>query len=281
MPSVTSDITNVNILFIGFGKMASAICQSWLNILPANNIYIFDPFLNKSSLDSRGFNYVQNISNDLSNTKIDYVLLGIKPQNLSDIVPNIHSLPNWQNICYISILAGKTISAITEIFLKEATSGVKSIKVLRTMPNLPALISQGVTGGKFSDEVSLPERKICKVLFEEVGDFIEVEDESSLNKITAISGSGPAYFFRFIELIEEEAKNMGFSDDDAKKLAYRTAKGSIDMLVASDKSAKQLRQDVTSKGGTTEAALNTFTACGLEKSVHKAIQSAIKRAEEL
>ncbi len=209
-----------------------------------------------------------NIS-DIKNYNI--IFLAIKPQNLEDL-PVI----DCRNKIIISILAGTKISKISKKFT--------NTKIVRTMPNLGQFVNNGMTGIYFdnSTKFTKEEKIIVKKIFNSGGKIIEVKNENKLDAITAISGSGPAYFFYFLEIFEEIAKKMGFKEKDAEMLVKQTFFGASKILKENqNETARNWRKRVTSKGGTTEAACNILKNSEFKNIFTKAIESAQKKAEEL
>lgn len=169
-------------------------------------------------------------------------------------------------------MAGVTISTI------RAPLKGDNIKYVRTMPNTPLMVGKGVTGVFLTDESA---KEQVEKLFGATGVVIFVKTEEDLNKVTAISGSGPAYFFLFIECLSKAAQEMGFEKEIADKMAIGTALGASTLSSQSDLDVSILRSNVTSKGGTTEQAILSFIDQGLEEVVKKATDAALKRSIEL
>jgi pyrroline-5-carboxylate reductase len=174
---------------------------------------------------------------------------------------------------FISIAAGLT----TKFFEKHLCS---KARVVRSMPNMPALIGEGITGicaGKYASPVDL---KLAQEILSSIGETVIVK-ESMIDAVTAVSGSGPAYVFLFVEQWMAAAKKLGFNEAEAKKLVYKTLIGSAHLLEQSEFDAATLRVKVTSKKGTTEAALNVFAKGKFDQLVKNALLAAKKRAGEL
>ena len=198
------------------------------------------------------------------------IILAVKPQDFDNVLAEIKS--SIKNQLVISIAAGITASYIEKRLGK--------VRVIRTMPNLPAQVGQGMTGiskGKYAGQKDLA---IAVKLFNKIGETVVVE-EKWLDAITAVSGSGPAYVFLFAEMLTQAAKQLGFSDAVAKKLVLQTLKGSLNLLENSNEDASVLRERVTSKGGTTQAALNVFSKHKFQETFTQALKAAKKRAGEL
>lgn len=195
----------------------------------------------------------------------DIVIFAVKPQDFSSINVNLSGK------LVLSIMAGITIEKI-----KQQT---KAMQVVRSMPNLPLQVQYGLTAWLASPEVE--EKDTVRKIFKTFGHEIELNKEEEIDKITALSGSGPAYFIRFCELMQEKAEEMGFAPEDAKKIAETTFIGAAHWLESSPKPARILREEVTSKGGTTEAALNKMEETKIGENFKASIDAAKTKAKEL
>lgn len=204
--------------------------------------------------------------------KSDIVILAVKPQDMELMLEEIKFFRNKKNL-FISIAAGLT----TEFFQKHLGGGAR---VVRTMPNMPAQIGEGVTAlckGRFATGKDL---QIAEKIFVNIGQTVIV-NENLMDSVTAVSGSGPAYVFLFAECFLKAAENLGLERSVAEKLVLSTLKGSIHLLSQSDESAGSLRARVTSKGGTTQAAMDVFLKNNIEQIFVEALAAAKKRAGEL
>lgn len=203
--------------------------------------------------------------------KADIIIIAVKPQDIDGVLESMSALAGKKLV--ISIAAGITTSYLE----KKLGAGVR---VIRTMPNMPAQIGEGITaicGGKLVKNADI---KLAQKIFSYVGKTIVV-DESLIDAVTAVSGSGPAYVFLFVECMMKAAGEIGFDEKSAKELVYQTLLGSAHLLTQSKDSAAELRAKVTSKGGTTQAATDVFTAHNIEKTFIEALQAAKTRAGEL
>lgn len=204
--------------------------------------------------------------------KSDIVILAVKPQDMEDVLAELKSFLSSKSLI-ISIAAGLT----TGYF--ENRLGGKA-RVIRTMPNMPAQIGEGVTGlckGRFATDKDL---KSAEAIFKNIGETVIVA-ENLINAVTAVSGSGPAYVFLFAECFLKAAQALGLDHASAQKLVAATLKGSVDLLLQSKEDAGSLRAKVTSKGGTTQAALEVFGKYNIEKTFTEALAAAKNRAKEL
>ena len=202
----------------------------------------------------------------------DIVLLGIKPQGLAELMPEI--APHLASVSLvISLLAGKTIAGIST-----GLNGHASIA--RVMPNTPTLIGKGMAGYSLSAGVTLAQRDFVKSLLAATGKAIEIPEDLQ-NALTGTSGSGPAYFFRFVEAMVDGAVAMGLSRDDATTLTIQTIVGAAALLDESGDTPTRLREKVTSLKGATAEALAVFDEAGISEIVAKAMAASARRAGEL
>jgi len=262
---------NSEILFVGGGNMGSAFVDSVVKngIFAPDEIQILEKNQKKRELFEKKYGIAT--TSDSSATKTAKIIfLAIKPQNL-------HELPidSGEKIV-ISILAGVKISKIAEKF--------PNSKIVRAMPNLGQFVRAGITGvfidptAKFTKN----EKKLIREIFESGGKIQKCVRECELDEITAISGSGPAYFFWFAEGLVTAARKLGFSESDAEKLVRQTFVGAAKILDSHpNETVKIWRDRVTSRGGTTEAAIEIFENSDAKKIILDAVKSASDRAREL
>lgn len=204
--------------------------------------------------------------------KSDIIILAVKPQDLSPVLDQLagHDL---KKKLIVSIAAGITVSFIEQRLIQKA-------KVIRTMPNMPALIGEGITAvSKGTWTTTKDVAEVCRML-KGIGETLVVKEEL-MNAITAVSGSGPAYVFLFVECLINAAQNLGLTPEQSKDLVYRTLIGSAHLLEKSQDDAATLRAKVTSKGGTTQAATDVFMSRKIEKIFADALMAACHRAKEL
>ena len=198
------------------------------------------------------------------------VILAVKPQDINFVLEEIRSV--YQKELIISIAAG-----IATKYIEDKISGVR---VIRVMPNIAVQVKSGISAmckGRFARNSDLT---IAKAIFKKIGKVVPVK-ENDIDAFTAIAGSGPAYFFYFIEALSDAGRRLGFQEQQMADFVIEVAKGSIKLLVESKLSAKELREKVTSKGGTTEAALNVFKHDKFNQIVREAVLKATERAREL
>lgn len=202
----------------------------------------------------------------------DVVVLAIKPQNLAEVMNGLGRQIEPKQLV-LSIVAGATIQTLS--------AGLNHNRVVRVMPNTPAQIGEGMSVWTATAEVTEQQKKWAGSILGAVGREIYVDDEKYLDMVTAVSGSGPAYFFLFVEALVEAAVDIGLSPDMAKEMVLQTMLGSGHLIRESGKPPAELRRMVTSKGGTTAAALDELDRGGFNKLVLQAIRAAYKRAREL
>ena len=268
----------INLLLIGFGKMGSSLAYGWTKNHNNFNISIIEK--DKKIISKNASNkliFYKNIKDfNLEKKKVDFVVLAVKPQQINEFKNEINHF-NFKKIIFISILAGKSI----QWFKKNISN---EIKIVRAMPNLPASILQGTTGVFCPRIITKTEKNDIKVILSSVGYVSFVQKEELIDILTSISGSGPAYYYYLTEILIEFGLKMGLKKESAKNFAYNTFIGAAKLFEnQSIKNIAKLRKNVTSPGGTTEAALQVLMdrKKGLPVLVEKALRSAIKRAKKL
>lgn len=266
---------------IGCGNMGSAVLESVLSLKEVDCKKVIVSEIDKKKLvEIKKKCSVITTSSNIELVKFaDVIILAIKPQQFKDVLNEIKILKQVQNNRHpliISIAAGIKIEFIEKIL-------GNNIPIVRTMPNLPLKIGYGITAICFNSSCKTRIAKyknVVKKIFSVKGKVIEVKEEL-MDLITAISGSGPAYIFYISEIIQKVAQRYGLEKKLAEELVNQTILGAGKMLATSKITAEQLRQNVTSKGGTTEQAMSVFYSENLEKIFEKAILAAKNRAEEL
>lgn len=265
------------ITFIGAGNMASSIISGLVKDgYPAEMICASEPNVEATNRLTEQLSIKGSQNNAASASWAEVVVLAVKPQIMAAVCQAlVDEGVDFSNKLVISIAAGISVARLQSIL------GVETA-VIRTMPNTPALVQKGMAGLFASPQVSTANKIFAAQLMQAVGEMIWVEKESMIDAVIAASGSAPAYFFLFMEAMHAKAKQMGFNDEQAKQLVLQTALGSAEMVAKNpDISIATLRENVTSKGGTTAAALNTFNELGLSEIVAKAMQSAADRGAEM
>jgi len=202
----------------------------------------------------------------------DTLVLAVKPQDMKRALASISGFSRDKLI--VSVAAGITLKSLTRWL-----DGHR--KIVRCMPNTPALIGAGITGLYASVEVEKKEKEMAETILRAVGDVVWMPEERLLDPVTAVSASGPAYVFWFIEQLAASAVKLGIPKDAALKMAKQTVLGSAMLAAQSADSPETLRKNVTSKGGTTEAALKVFDEAKLAEHFARAVAAASKRGEEM
>lgn len=259
-----------NIAFIGAGNIAKAILGGYYAANPGAEIYAADPMASQLETLPRGVH--TSTDNQVAVSNADTVVLCVKPNMMADICKDLASISSDK--LFISVAAGITSHDLQSWLGPSAA-------VIRCMPNTPALVGEGMTGLFAREEVSEQQRQNAQSLLGSVGKYCWFDNEADLDLVTAVSGSGPAYFFLLIEAMQEAAVELGLAPDVARQLCLQTALGAATMAASSDLEASTLRQNVTSPGGTTAAALDVFQEHGFKDIVTQALGAAEKRAKEL
>jgi len=263
----------LKITFIGGGNMAASLIGGLVpSQFKENDVCVYD--INKDTLVAVKEQFSLQISTDLSQAIVeaDIVVLAVKPQVLQLVCEQIQSVLTHQPL-FISIAAG-----VRGVDINRWLGGEQSI--VRCMPNTPSLLQCGATGLYANDAVSEQQKQRSQQILEAVGISVWVDKESDIDSVTAISGSGPAYFFLFIESLQKAGVKLGLSTDVAGLLAAQTALGAANMALANN-DIEKLRKNVTSKGGTTEQALLSFEKNDLKGIVAQAVDAAFHRSQQM
>lgn len=265
---------DMKLLLIGAGKMGGAMLEGWLRQgLPAGNVTIVDPYPSErmKALTSEGLRIAAAAAVEAS----DVVILATKPQTLDTAVETLRATVTGETLL-ISVIAGKTIANLRE-------RAPLARAVVRAMPNTPAAVGRGITGCAASPETSGAQVALATSLLRSIGRVEWVGDESLIDCVTALSGSGPAYVFHMVEAMAAAGEKAGLPADLAMRLARATVEGAGELLYREPETpASILRQNVTSPGGTTAAALEHLMAAdGLGPLMDKAVAAAKRRAGEL
>ena len=256
---------------IGCGNMGSAIAKGILSkkILSFSNIYISDKDSSKTKELHKKFGIRIASSEDVVK-KSDIIIIAVKPQDCKKLLKRISSEINTTKHI-ISVMAGITISRI-ECLLK------KKVAITRAMPNMAALVGKSITCISYDKNVK--NKIITQKIFSSIGEILEI-DEKKMDAVTAISGSGPAYFFYLAECLSDAAVNLGIRKEKALQLAVSTLVGSGALLDSFGLKPEALRKSVTSKRGTTEKAISVLKSNKIKDIMMKATKEAAKRAKEL
>ncbi|EAT12933.1 pyrroline-5-carboxylate reductase [Bermanella marisrubri] len=262
------------IAFIGSGNMAGAIMGGLIEDgYQPDNIIASDPSEEKlAELKQR--HGIQTTQNNIDAIKrSDVVVLAVKPQVMEQVLEPLKATLEETQPLLISVAAG-----INQYSLQQWAG---DLAIVRCMPNTPSLVGKGASGLLANDKVSDQQKSITEDILGAVGLSVWVNNEQQLDWVTAVSGSGPAYYFLFMECMIQAAKNMGMDEEQAKKLTLQTALGAATMAQKSDVEPDQLRKNVTSPNGTTEQAILSFQNAGLDKIVKDAMEAVVKRSEEM
>ncbi len=260
--------------FIGAGNMAYAIISGLINNgFSAENIKISDTNESLLSLRKKEFNLEVFTDNSELVRHCDVIVLAVKPQMLSSVCQLLKQALN-SNTLIISIAAGVRVHDIDRWLGGDSA-------IVRTMPNTPALLNQGVTGMFANERVNSVQKELASSILNSVGQSLWVTDEVMLDAVTALSGSGPAYFFLMIESMSKAGVALGLDEKTAQSLSIQTALGASMMASVSDESPKDLRANVTSPNGTTQAAIESFQDQNFDMIVAHAMRAAFDRASKL
>ena len=267
------------ILLAGCGKMGTAMLQGWLAQLDAGlEFTVFDPMLPEDHLACQDDRVTAMTTLDPqqfpADQSPDLVVLAMKPQMLPDAMPPLAAISTPKTV-FLSIAAGITMDR-----LKAHLGDDRGI--IRTMPNTPAAIGKGITAMIFNNAVDAEMIALTKAMMSVIGAVVELDDESDMDAVTGVSGSGPAYVFLMREALESAGITAGLKPDLAAKLAQATISGAASLMDASAESPSQLRINVTSPAGTTQAALDVLMAeNGLHQLMTSAVLAARDRSKEL
>ena len=263
----------MKISFLGGGNMANALIGGMLKQgFAASDIGVIDPVA-----DARGrlvATYAVNCveSADMLEDVGDLLVLAVKPQQMKEAVTPLAG--RLGDAVVVSIAAGLDMATLSRWL-----GGHR--RIVRCMPNTPALIGAGITGLCALPEVSDDERSAADRVLRSVGATVWIADEAKMDAVTAVSGSGPAYVFLFIEAMQQAAADLGLMSEQGRRLAIETVQGAAALAAQSPESAATLRERVTSKGGTTEAALQTMADKGVKEGIIAGIKAAEARGREL
>jgi pyrroline-5-carboxylate reductase len=268
-------MTDFTLAFIGGGNMARSligglIADGWA----PGRIQVADPDAARTTQLAERFPVITTRDNSEAIAGADAVILAVKPQILHEVATQIAPAIREQQPVVISVAAGIRETSLRD-WLGEQTA------IVRCMPNTPALVQSGATALYANARVSEDQRSLAETVMRAVGLALWVEDESQMDAVTALSGSGPAYFFLFMEALQAAATELGLAADTARLLTLQTAFGAAKMALESREDAATLRQRVTSPGGTTERAIEVFRQEGLETVALRALQAAAERSREL
>lgn len=262
------------IAIIGTGYMGTALISGLIaNQYPSAKIIACDPTPSKLEHLQQQFLIITTCNNKSAVEQADVVLLAVKPQIIAEVASDLASVIRANHLV-ISIAAG-----ITEKSLEQWLG--KSVSIVRCMPNTPALLCSSATALHANSYTSPAQRQIAESILSTVGITLWLEAETQIDAVTALSGSGPAYFFLLMEAMQKAAQDIGLPENIARQLTLQTALGTSRLAMESQTDVNQLRRQVTSPGGTTEAALQVLENANFHGLITKAIKAAQKRSKEL
>ena len=263
----------MKILFLGGGNMANALIGGMLKQgFVAADIDVIDPGTEARAKLAAAYSVNCHADAEAAPAAPDILVLAVKPQQMKEAVAPLVS--KLGDAVVVSIAAGLDMAALSRWL-----GGHR--KIVRCMPNTPALIGAGITGLCALPEVSTDEREAADRVLRAVGSTLWIADEAKMDGVTAISGSGPAYVFLFIEALQQAAADLGFTPEQGRQLAIETVQGAAALAAQSSEPASVLRERVTSKGGTTEAALLKMAETGVKAGIVAGVKAAEARGQEL
>ena len=269
-------MSNKTIAFIGTGNMSYAIIGGMIKSgFAPQSIIATNRNEEKLAKVAADFNVRTTTNNITALKEADVIVLSVKPQMMAQLCDSLQTANvDLSNKLFVSVAAGITVARLQDML-------GQPVKMVRCMPNTPSLLGLGVSG-LFAQGISAEERDFVEQVFSSTGIATWVETEAKINDIIAVTGSSPAYFFLFMEAIEEKARALGFDAEHARALVQQTALGAAEMAASQPEiSISQLRANVTSKGGTTHAAVEHLKSHNLHTTVADAMDACISRAQQM
>ena len=261
--------------FIGGGNMASSLMSGLIaSGHSAQHIWVSDVNSDTLKALAENLNVNTSVNNDDIINAVDVVVLAVKPQVLSSVAKSVAGLIQKKKSLVVSIAAGIGQNSLSQ-WLGADTP------IVRCMPNTPALVLTGATALHANTQVTPEQHDLAENIMRSVGIALWVKDESELDAVTAVSGSGPAYYFLLMEAMEKAALELGLNEVTARLLVQQTALGAAKIALESSESPEHLRKRVTSPGGTTQRAIETFEQGGFSELVLKALHAARDRSIEM
>ncbi len=264
-----------SVALIGAGSMGGALLKSWAKneAIDFARSAVFDPGASEPIINLCKTHKIA-LNPPISETITDVMVVAIKPQKANALLPDY--APIAAKAIVISVMAGKSIASVAGML-------GNADRVARSMPNLPAAIGQGISGIYAPDTINEDGRLFIETLIKAAGDVVWVKSEAEIDFVTAVSGSGPAYYFLLTEALADAGETLGLDRKAAEKLALATLTGAGGLMSVEARTPTEMRRAVTSPGGTTEAALNVFdgTDLRMRNLVREAVSAAAKRAAEL
>lgn len=265
-----------DLLLVGCGRMGGALLDGWIadGLSPAQ-VTIVEPFVEAHApLLEKGCHCVSGTSELDVGLRPTLVLFAVKPQMMAEVIPSYRPFVS-PNCVFLSIAAGTKISQMEEALGSGAS-------IVRAMPNTPAAVGRGMSVLVANSATSGQQADLCEALLAAVGETAQIGDEGLLDAVTGVSGSGPAYVFYMVECMAAAGRAAGLEADLAMQLARATVSGAGELLTQAPESAEQLRRNVTSPNGTTQAALEVLMAGdGMSPLMVRAVKAATDRSREL
>jgi pyrroline-5-carboxylate reductase len=262
--------------FIGAGNMAEGIVAGVLRqkVLAAGQIIVSDPVEARRQLFAEHFGVTVTDDNRRAASESRCIMLAVKPQSFDDVIRPMADAITPQHLL-VSIMAGMGTKRIA------AAVGPAGVRVVRVMPNLPIRLGAGIAGIYGGEHATPDDIAFVQRIFDAGGQSIVVKDESLIDAVTAVSGSGPAYFYYVVEAMAAGGTEAGLSPTDALKLAEHACLGAARMMIETGEAPSELRRKVTSKGGTTQAAIEHMDRAGVGRAIREAVKAAFTRGQEL
>ncbi len=267
-------LTNTTIAFVGSGAMAEAMIAGLLNqeLIEPQSIIASGPRIERGESLRKQYHVRVTTDNRVAVEGAGVVVLSVKPQILPTVMPELQRHIPPESLV-LSIIAGARIEMIVK--------GLSHASIVRSMPNTPAQIGQGITVWTASPEVSAAQRQQAEAILGAFGQQVFVDDEDYLDMATALSGNGPAYVFLFMEAMIDAGVHLGFSRHIAEQLVLQTVKGSVEYVLHSPNHLARLRNQVTSPGGTSAEALYYLEKAGFRTALSRAIWAGYQRSVQL
>ena len=264
------------VLLVGCGHMGTALVKSWLN-LNSYSFTVVDPFnfkKLKNKFNNKKIDILNKAPIQKEINKFDIIIFAVKPQIADRVLSEYKDFEFKKNSIISSIIAGKKI-----IFFQKRLKNANQF--VRIMPNMPALIRNGISCFVSTNNLSNKNKKTINQLFLKVGKTLWLNNESQIDKATAVSGSGPGYVYALINSFEKAAQKLGFSKKQSRELVLTTILGSIYLMQETKKEPYDLEKSIAVKGGTTEAGLKNLKNNNIDKIIYKTYMSAYKKAKIL
>jgi pyrroline-5-carboxylate reductase len=270
-------LSKLTIAFIGPGVMAEAMLSGLLkkSLIPADKVVISGPFEDQNEVLNRKYGVKAFTDNSLAVKNADIVILSVKPQSLKKVLEGLHGAIK-SDALVLSIVAGASIAKISRLLGHNI--------IVRSMPNTPAQIGEGITVWTTSPAVTDKQKEFARTILGAFGHEIFEEEEDYLDKATALSGTGPMYVYLFMEAMVDAGVHMGFSRRTAERLVIETIRGSVDYYDSGPEETRhlaRLRNQVTSPGGTSAEALYYLEKAGFRTALSRAIWAAYQRSKDL